>query len=183
MGKMPTQTVSSIWRDIKVVHDHAYVVSEAPVHGMQVINLDALRSWSPLDGPATWMPDTVIAAPGTAHNVVAFEEASKIIQVGTSLFDGGAAIFDVSNPAVPHLVGGVSEWGSIHDAQALVYNGPDAEHVGKELLFAAGGEKLWVLESSVSVLGILAVSRNSCSHRWALHQRCAEPAVCQQLWS
>ena len=169
MGKMPTQTVSSIWRDIKVVHDHAYVVSEAPVHGMQVLNLDALRGWSPLDGPATWMPDTVITAPGTAHNVVAFEEASKIIQVGTSLFGGGAAIFDVSNPAAPHLVGGVSEWGSIHDAQALVYNGPDAEHVGKELLFAAGGEKLWVLDitdaSDVQLIGSTTYTNPHFSHQ------------------
>ena len=43
MGKLPTQTVTSLWRDIKVVHDHAYIVSEAPAHGMQVMHLEALR--------------------------------------------------------------------------------------------------------------------------------------------
>jgi len=146
MGKLPTQSVSSLWRDIKVVHNHAYVVSEAPVHGMQVMNLEALRSWTPLSGPVTWSPDTVVMAPPSAHNVVAFEEASKVIQVGTSTMGGGAVIFDVTNPGEPVLAGAASEWGSFHDAQGLVYNGPDEEHVGKQLLFAAGGEKLWILD-------------------------------------
>ena len=31
MGKMATTTISSLWRDIKVVHEHAYVASEAPL--------------------------------------------------------------------------------------------------------------------------------------------------------
>lgn len=43
MGKLPTTTVVSLWRDIKVLNDHAYVVSEAPAHGMQVFDLTALR--------------------------------------------------------------------------------------------------------------------------------------------
>lgn len=146
MGKLPTASISSLWRDVKVVHDHAYVVSEAPTHGMQVLNLEALRSWMPLNGPVTWSPDTVIVSPASAHNVVAFEEASKIIQVGTSSMGGGAVIFDVTNPASPVLAGAVSEWGIFHDAQALIYNGPDEVHAGKELLFAAGGEKLWILD-------------------------------------
>lgn len=157
MGKLPTQSVTSLWRDIKVVHGHAYIVSEAPAHGMQVMDLEALRAWSPLEGPVTWAPDTVVSTPSTAHNVVAFEEASKVIQVGTSTMGGGAVIFDLSDPSAPSLIGGLSEWGSLHDAQALIYNGPDAAHVGKEILFAAGGESLWILDitdaSDVQLIG------------------------------
>lgn len=169
MGKLPTQTVTSLWRDIKVVHDHAYIVSEAPAHGMQVMDLEALRAWSPLDGPVTWSPDTVVSAPSTAHNVVAFEEASKVIQVGTSTMGGGAAIFDVSEPLAPSLIGEVSEYGSFHDAQALIYNGPDAAHVGKEILFAAGGEKLWILDitdaSDVELIGVSTYTNPHFSHQ------------------
>ena len=29
-------TFASLWRDIKVVNDHAFIVSEASEHGMQV---------------------------------------------------------------------------------------------------------------------------------------------------
>ncbi|MDG1271207.1 MAG: choice-of-anchor B family protein, partial [Flavobacteriaceae bacterium] len=43
LGKLPTATDPSIWRDIKVYRDHAYIVSEAPGHGMQVFDLTRLR--------------------------------------------------------------------------------------------------------------------------------------------
>jgi choice-of-anchor B domain-containing protein len=36
LGFLPTQTSSSTWRDMKVVSDTAYIVSEAAGHGMQV---------------------------------------------------------------------------------------------------------------------------------------------------
>ena len=146
MGKLPTHSINSMWRDVKVVNEHAYVVSEAPLHGMQVFDLKNLRDWQPVQGPVVWEPDTVVMSPSTAHNVVAFEDRSKVILVGSSMMGGGAMIFDVQAPESPTLLGGVSEWGSIHDAQALVYEGPDTTHHGKEVLFAAGGQKLWVFD-------------------------------------
>lgn len=36
LGMLPTHTVSSSWRDMKVYKDHAFIVSEASGHGMQV---------------------------------------------------------------------------------------------------------------------------------------------------
>ena len=33
LGVLPTATVNSSWRDIKVYQDHAFIVSEAPGHG------------------------------------------------------------------------------------------------------------------------------------------------------
>ena len=43
IGKLPTATDSSIWRDIKVFNNHAFIVSEASGHGMQVFDLRRLR--------------------------------------------------------------------------------------------------------------------------------------------
>ena len=37
VGKLPTATRNSTWRDIKVHSDHAYIVSEADDHGLQVL--------------------------------------------------------------------------------------------------------------------------------------------------
>jgi len=169
MGKMATQSVSSIWRDIKVVHNHAYVVSEAPSHGMQVLFLEAFRDWSPLDGPQDWLPDAVVAAPSSAHNIVAFEEKSQVIQVGSTWMGGGAVIFDVMDPLNPVVLGGASEWGAFHDAQAVVYDGPDTEHLGKELLFAAGGDRLWILDISdptdIGLLGSTTYPNAHFSHQ------------------
>ena len=39
LGKLPTHTDPSTWRDIKVYNNHAFVVSEADGHGMQVFDL------------------------------------------------------------------------------------------------------------------------------------------------
>lgn len=39
LGYLPTHTTAAIWRDIKVFDGHAFVVSEAPGHGMQVMHL------------------------------------------------------------------------------------------------------------------------------------------------
>ena len=43
LGTLPTHTQSSTWRDIKVYADHAFIVSEASSHGMQVFDLTQLR--------------------------------------------------------------------------------------------------------------------------------------------
>ena len=37
LGRLPTATVNSVWRDIKVFDNYAFIVSEAANHGMQVI--------------------------------------------------------------------------------------------------------------------------------------------------
>lgn len=42
---------------------------------------------------------------------------------------------DVSNPAKPTSPGCVSQDGYVHDAQCVVYNGPDAQYLGKEICF------------------------------------------------
>jgi hypothetical protein len=39
VGRLPTQTESSVWRDMKVIGDHVYIGSEAPGHGLQVFDL------------------------------------------------------------------------------------------------------------------------------------------------
>ena len=37
IGMLPTHTTFSMWRDVKVYKNHAFIVSEARGHGMQVI--------------------------------------------------------------------------------------------------------------------------------------------------
>ena len=36
LGFLPTHTINSDWSDMKVVNDHAFIISEALRHGMQV---------------------------------------------------------------------------------------------------------------------------------------------------
>ena len=43
LGKIPTETVPSSWRDLKIFDNHVFIVSEAENHGMQVYDLEQLR--------------------------------------------------------------------------------------------------------------------------------------------
>lgn len=48
---------------------------------------------------------------------------------------GGLFMLDVSNPAKPVSPGCVNQDGYVHDAQCVVYNGPDAQYQGKDICF------------------------------------------------
>ena len=48
LGNVPTASVPSLWRDIKVVDDVAYIVSEAGEHGIQAIDLDQVLTMEPM---------------------------------------------------------------------------------------------------------------------------------------
>jgi len=44
LGNLATHTDTSVWRDIKVYQNHAFIVSEAGGHGMQIFDLTTLRA-------------------------------------------------------------------------------------------------------------------------------------------
>lgn len=39
LGRLPTQTVSSPWRDMKVINGYVYIGSEAAGHGLQIFDM------------------------------------------------------------------------------------------------------------------------------------------------
>ena len=135
VGNVPTASVPSLWRDIKVIGDVAYIVSEAGEHGMQAIDLEQVLTMEPMSNVPllSWYTGF-----GGAHNIAANPETNYVYGIGTSTFNGGLHIVDVSNPSNPTLAGAWEE-AYIHDAQVVVYNGPDPDHVGKEIAFAFSG--------------------------------------------
>lgn len=135
IADLPTASVPSLWRDIKVIGDHAFIVSEAGEHGMQVIDLDQVPTMEPMSELAM---TALYTGFGGAHNVVANPETQFIYGVGTNTFNGGLHIVDVSNPADPTLAGAWDEF-YVHDAQVVVYTGPDPDHNGKEIAFTFNG--------------------------------------------
>lgn len=86
VGRLPTQTVASSWRDIKVIGNFAYIGSEAPDHGLQIFDLTKLEK-ADLDNPPTYSISKDLAAHftgfGSSHNLVAHEERDLIVAVGT----------------------------------------------------------------------------------------------------
>ncbi len=153
LGKLPTATVSSSWRDVKVYNDHAFIVSEARNHGMQVFDLKRLRSVS--SPPQTFTADTRYTEFGNAHNIVINENTGFAYIVGAQKFTGpyrgGPLFVNIQNPTNPINAGGYLSTGQnayTHDAQVITYTGPDPDHIGKEILI--GSNEIEVVIADIS---------------------------------
>ena len=139
LGTLPTASVNSSWRDIKVYNDYAFIVSEATNHGMQIFDLKRLRNVP--NAPETFSPDAHYTGFGNAHNIVINEVSGFAYAVGSDTFGGGAHFINIQNPLNPVAVGGISEGGYSHDAQVVTYNGPDSDYAGREILIGSNGER------------------------------------------
>lgn len=144
IGKLPTETVNSRWRDIKVFDSHAFIVSEAADHGMQVFDLTRLRN--PENTPITFNPDAVYSEFGDTHNIVINEESGFAYAVGTQTFLGGAHFIDINDPLNPIPAGGYEASGYTHDAQVVTYNGPDTDYTGKEILLGSNENEVIIVD-------------------------------------
>ena len=154
LGKLPTQTVSTVWRDIKVYRDHAFIVSEARNHGMQVFDLTRLRGLTSDQGEFT--ADAHYDKVTNVHNIVINEDSGFAYAVGSgSQGDDlpaecgapGFHVINIQDPTNPTFVNcfsdaskdtsPVSAPGYTHDAQCINYDGPDADYTGREICAAS----------------------------------------------
>ncbi len=144
VGRLPTQTGNSPWRDIKVAQDHAYVVADdVGNHGMQVFDLTRLRGAGPNQ---MFSADAVYVDFGSAHNVAIDEATSYAYAVGTDSCNGGLHMIDISTPGNPVFAGCHSADGYTHDAQCVVYSGPDLDHIGKEVCFNSNEDHVAIVD-------------------------------------
>ena len=149
VGFLPTATVSATWRDMKVYKDYVYIVADgANMHGVQVFDLTQLR------GVTTFTEFNMTfhyKNLGSVHNIALNEATGYAYATGISSATssdykcgGGLHMLDLSNPAEPQFAGcfshdgtGRSGTGYTHDAQIVIYNGPDADYKGKEIAFSS----------------------------------------------
>ena len=147
IGVLPTATSTSLWRDIKVYQNHAFIVSEANDHGMQVFDLTRLRGvQSP---PVEFDADTHFTEFGRAHNIVINEDSGYAYVVGTNRngpLNGGPLFINIQNPTAPVSEGGFSNGGYSHDAQVVTYNGPDSDYTGKEILIGSNENEVVIAD-------------------------------------
>jgi choice-of-anchor B domain-containing protein len=147
---------SAIWRDMKVYRDHVYVVADgAGAHGVQVLDLRELRRFQgePITFEETFHYDGIYSA----HNIVINEETGFAYTVGNSAggetCGGGLHMLNLEDPARPTFDGcyadtatGRSLTGYAHDAQCVIYRGPDAEHVGREICLGSNETALSIAD-------------------------------------
>jgi len=144
LGRLPTATTNSLWRDIKVYNNHAFIVSEAAGHGMQVFDLTRLRNVE--NPPQTFTADANYNEFGNAHNIVINEDSGFAYIVGSNTFNGGPHFVNIQNPSNPTAAGGHADDSYSHDAQVVTYNGPDTDYTGKEILIGSNENEVVIVD-------------------------------------
>ena len=161
LGNLPTHTVDSLWRGLKVYRNHLYVISEAANHGMQVFDLTQLRTVAA--PPVTFAETAHYNNFGSAHTIAVNEATGFVYAAGsrpdpghtigvntctgaTATRGGGLHIIDVKNPAAPTFAGCVDNDGYTHETQCVIYRGPDAAHRGREICFSSNEDTLTVVD-------------------------------------
>lgn len=149
LGELPSSSVdsqgnprSSVWRDMKVYANHAYIVADgAPGHGIQVFDLTQLLT---ITDPQNFSMTNHYTLVSSVHNIVINEDSGYAFAVGMG---GGAEpcgsglhIINLADPANPEFTGCYAEFGTsrgggsyTHDAHCVNYNGPDSDWSGSEI--------------------------------------------------
>ena len=186
LGRLPTATTSSSWRDVKVLGNVAVVVSEARGHGMQVFDLARLRGLA-TDARRVLTADARYLGFGSAHNVAVNAATGYAYAVGFRESEAGLPpacavpgvhAVDLRDPLQPQFAGCFSDAareegsrtrGYTHDAQCLVYQGPDADYRGRELCFAANEDVVTVFDvtdkGAVGVVGQVEYPGDAYTHQ------------------
>lgn len=170
LGELVTHgAFGSSWRDIKVYKDHAFIVSEANQHGMQVFDLTQLRG---LTAPVTFSETAHYNGNASAHNIV-INEASGFAYIvgaaGKNSCNGGLHMVDINDPVNPQFAGCFSSDDYTHDAQCVIYNGPDFEHQGKEICINSNEDTVTIVDVT-NKSNPLQLSRNSYAGFGYTHQ-------------
>ncbi len=171
LGNLPTATVSSPWRDVKVYNNHAFIVSEATNHGMQVFDLTRLRNVT--NPPETFTADKRLTGFGSCHNIVINESSGYAYIVGTNRNTspslGGPIFVNIQNPTTPFIEGFMIEGGYSHDAQVVTYNGPDTDYTGKEILIGSNENEVVIADvtdkSNPSIISTISYSNVRYAHQ------------------
>ncbi|GMQ83267.1 MAG: hypothetical protein BMS9Abin05_2762 [Rhodothermia bacterium] len=154
LGRLPHNGAGpSIWRDVKTYQNYAYIVADSQGgNGIQVFDLLVLASHegAPSIFVATYEYPEDRTSLTRAHNIAINEETGYAYVVGARnssnarVCGGGLYMVSLANPVVPEFAGcfsaggtGLAGTGYTHDAQCVVYRGPDQDHAGSEICMSA----------------------------------------------
>ncbi|HVJ61415.1 MAG TPA: choice-of-anchor B family protein, partial [Tahibacter sp.] len=142
LGRLPTHTGNSLWRDVRVYQNTAYIVSDNNgAHGLQVFDLTRLRG---VTTPQTFTEDAHRNDFGRGHTIAINEDTGYAYVAGSNTCaaptaPGGLRMYKLTGTGAPSFVGCVTTGGYTHETQCFTYHGPDTAHAGKEVCLNANG--------------------------------------------
>lgn len=175
LGRLPQQSVTSQWREIRTVKNYFVIGSEAANHGVQIFDARKLLT---VTSPKTFSTTSDISLfnglpSGRTHNVVSLEEKNFAVAVGaqprTDKCRSGLIFIDLSNPASPTTPGCAPGDGYVHDAQCLVYRGPDTRYTGRDICYGYNEDTLTIYDVTNKAAATI-ISRTSYTGASYTHQ-------------
>ena len=157
LGRLPAYSVPSQWREIRSYKNYMIIGSEALGHGIQIFDMTKLLDIDPaspveFDGKADLTSHFNALLPvGRAHNVVVNEELGYAVAVGAQprtdpLCRSGLNFIGLDNPEHPESLGCAAGDGYVHDAQCLVYRGPDTRYQGRDICYGYNEDTLTIYD-------------------------------------
>ena len=158
IGDLPkTATANqSLWRDVKVFKDHAFIVADgAGAHHLQIFDLTTLRDVT--SPPQEFAETAIYKGIYSTHNIFINEETGFAYAVGSDsggeTCGGSLHMIDVNDPVNPEFLGcfndprtGRGGSGATHDTQCVIYRGPDSRYVGREICLNSNGTALSIAD-------------------------------------
>lgn len=159
LGRLPYYSNPSEWREIRSYKNYMIIGSEAQNHGIQIFDMKKLLNLDPAK-PKTFDRKNDLTSHfnsllplGRAHNVVVNEELGYAAAVGGQPRTdpncaSGLNFIGLADPANPKSLGCASGDGYVHDAQCLVYRGPDKRYDGRDICYAYNEDTLTIYDVS-----------------------------------
>ncbi|HJR53209.1 MAG TPA: choice-of-anchor B family protein [Gemmatimonadota bacterium] len=158
VGDLPKTEGSpgATWRDMKVYEDHVFVVADnSGAHGVQIFDLTRLRNVE--NAPVTFTEDAHYDQIHSAHNIAINEDTGFAYSVGNGeggdTCGGGLHMINIQDPKNPQFAGcfsdpntGIQKTGYTHDAQCVLYEGPDEDYQGREICFGSNETALSIAD-------------------------------------
>ncbi|KAF2402953.1 hypothetical protein EJ06DRAFT_554504 [Trichodelitschia bisporula] len=168
----------AVWREIRGFKDYVAIGSEAEKHGIQIFDMKKLLKVDPaspvifdnlkdLTGHYKDLPV------GRTHNVVSNPESNFIYSVGAvprnDTCRSGIIAINMTDVANPTFSGCASADGYVHDAQCLIYRGPDSRYLGHEICYGYNENKMTIYDFTEKTAPVI-VSRTSYEGASYTHQ-------------
>ncbi|KAI6360556.1 hypothetical protein MCOR25_006719 [Pyricularia grisea] len=158
VGFLPTfgtLSENSLWREIRGYKHYMLIGSEQNGHGVQIFDMKKLLDITDEQAPRQFAQSEVTGhftelPIGATHNVVSNDEMEYGVAVGarprTDACRGGLIFFDLKDPSNPKKLGCHADDGYVHDAQCLVYRGPDKRYEGRDICYGYNEDTLTIYD-------------------------------------
>ncbi|KAF7187892.1 hypothetical protein HII31_10792 [Pseudocercospora fuligena] len=155
LGRLPAQADPVIWREIKSNGPYMIIGSEGVGHGIQIFDMRKLLDIDPAS-PKVFSTSTDLTGLftdlplGRSHNVVVNEEKNYAVAVGaaprTDACAAGLIFINMDDPSNPYTTGCAPQDGYVHDAQCIVYRGPDTRYDGRDICYGYNEDTLTIYD-------------------------------------